>query len=50
MTIDIAATASGCDLTLTHDGVLPEYIERTKGGWAAILGALATELDRPARA
>ena len=50
VTIDIAATASGCDLTLTHDGVLPEYIERTKGGWAAILGALATELDRPARA
>jgi uncharacterized protein YndB with AHSA1/START domain len=46
VTIEIAARGVGCEVTLTHDGVLPDYADRTKGGWAAILAALAGELDR----
>ncbi len=30
----------GCELALTHEGVLPDYGERTKEGWATILGNL----------
>jgi uncharacterized protein YndB with AHSA1/START domain len=41
VTIDIAPTATGCDLTLTHDGVLPEWASQTKEGWGKILEQLA---------
>jgi uncharacterized protein YndB with AHSA1/START domain len=42
VTVDIAESiGGGCDLTLTHDGVLPEYVERTEKGWAMILEGLA---------
>jgi len=44
VTIDIVPLAEGCELTLTHEGVLPEYIERTKDGWAGILDGLAVTL------
>lgn len=37
ITIDIAASAKGCDLTLTQIGTLPEYEERTIHGWTTIL-------------
>jgi uncharacterized protein YndB with AHSA1/START domain len=40
VTIDIAPTASGCTLTLTHEGVLPEWAERTQEGWGMILAGL----------
>ena len=39
--IDIVARDLGCELTLTHEGVLPEYLERSKAGWAMILEKLA---------
>lgn len=42
--IDIVPRETGCELTLTHEGVLPEYTDRTSAGWAAILGCLATNL------
>jgi uncharacterized protein YndB with AHSA1/START domain len=42
--IDIAARDTGCELTLTHEGVLPEYADRTQGGWTMILGTLAKAL------
>jgi uncharacterized protein YndB with AHSA1/START domain len=35
--IDIAPAGEGCDLTLTHTGVLPEFVEQTREGWEAIL-------------
>src|SRR3979490_1258790 len=35
--IDIVPRETGCELTLTHEGVLPEYAERTQGGWTEIL-------------
>jgi uncharacterized protein YndB with AHSA1/START domain len=39
--IDIVAVDTGCELTLTHEGLLPEYIDRGKAGWAMILEKLA---------
>jgi uncharacterized protein YndB with AHSA1/START domain len=40
VTIEIAATTGGCTLTLTHEGVLPEWAERTQEGWGMILNGL----------
>jgi uncharacterized protein YndB with AHSA1/START domain len=44
--IDIVPAGKGCDLTLVHQGVLPEYADRAESGWLAILDALAAELAR----
>jgi uncharacterized protein YndB with AHSA1/START domain len=41
VTIEVVSLDGGCELTLTHDGVLPEYEARTVEGWSSILGALA---------
>ena len=41
VTIEIASTGSGCELALTHDGVLPEYQNATTNGWTTLLGSLA---------
>jgi uncharacterized protein YndB with AHSA1/START domain len=45
VTIDIAPLASGCELTLTHEGVPHEYRESGKSGWTMILGGLARLVD-----
>jgi uncharacterized protein YndB with AHSA1/START domain len=42
--VEIAPLDTGCQLTLTHEGVLPDYAERTKGGWTMILDGLAAAL------
>lgn len=34
----------GCDLTLVHEGVLPEYAVQTAKGWTGILEVLETAL------
>lgn len=44
VTIEITALESGCELTLTHNGVLPEYESRTQEGWGKILAGLAAAL------
>ncbi|WP_406694085.1 SRPBCC family protein [Singulisphaera sp. Ch08] len=44
VTVAILPLGSGCQLTLTHDGVLPEYVSRTEAGWGMILEALAKTL------
>lgn len=44
VSIDIAPTPAGCELSLTHDGVWPDYIERTRAGWTGILDGLARTL------
>jgi uncharacterized protein YndB with AHSA1/START domain len=50
VTIDVAPHGSGCELTLTHEGVLPDYLEATKSGWTSILGGLAASLaNNPTR-
>jgi uncharacterized protein YndB with AHSA1/START domain len=42
--IEIVPLVSGCELTLTHVGVQPEYASRTEAGWIGILEALAGTL------
>jgi len=42
--VDIVPRDSGCELTLTHEGVLPEWSERTRSGWSVLLDALAALL------
>jgi uncharacterized protein YndB with AHSA1/START domain len=44
LTIEIRALGSGCELTLTHEGVLPDYIASTTSGWNMILDHLAGTL------
>ena len=41
VTIDIAPAGAGSDLTLTHEGVDPEWEEKTRKGWGKILEGLA---------
>lgn len=45
VTIEIAASESGCDLILTQEGVPPEYLERNKEGWGGILAGLAKHIS-----
>jgi uncharacterized protein YndB with AHSA1/START domain len=47
VTIEIAPTGSGCQLTLTHEGVLPEWAEPSRSGWTMILNNLAESLANP---
>ena len=42
--IEIAPVGSGCELTLTNEGVLPEYADRVPQGWTMILGNLEKSL------
>jgi uncharacterized protein YndB with AHSA1/START domain len=42
--IEIVPRGNGCELTLTHEGVLPEYKDRTRTGWTEILCHLAASL------
>ncbi len=45
LTIDIVPSGDhGSELTLTQEGVLPEYEEKTREGWAGILEGLAGTL------
>jgi uncharacterized protein YndB with AHSA1/START domain len=44
VTIDIANSKDGSDLTLTHEGVLLDYKERTKQGWIMILDQLESKV------
>lgn len=44
VSIDIASTDAGCNLALTHTGVLREYANQTEAGWNSILDALAAHL------
>jgi uncharacterized protein YndB with AHSA1/START domain len=43
--IDIVATASGCELTLTHHGVPQEWQAPTTQGWTMLLGNLGREIN-----
>jgi uncharacterized protein YndB with AHSA1/START domain len=40
VTIEIASKDGGCELSMLHEGILPEYAERSQSGWAALLKAL----------
>ena len=39
--LDFRPAADGTDVTLTHEGVLESFAERTEGGWGMILDGLA---------
>lgn len=43
--IDIFDVNDGSELTLKHFGVLPEYREKTREGWATILRSLAVIVE-----
>jgi uncharacterized protein YndB with AHSA1/START domain len=45
--IGIVPDGAGCTLTLTHEGVLPDYASRTEEGWTRILDGLAAALGSP---
>ena len=45
VTIEIARFGKGCALTLTHEGVLPEYASSTEAGWNGILEGLAAAVE-----
>jgi uncharacterized protein YndB with AHSA1/START domain len=47
VTVEIAPLGAGCELTLTHEGVLPDYTSRTQAGWTAILDGLDAALTAP---
>jgi uncharacterized protein YndB with AHSA1/START domain len=40
VTLDLVPLPTGCELTLTHEGVLPEWQESGREGWAKILESL----------
>jgi uncharacterized protein YndB with AHSA1/START domain len=44
VSIDLKPLAEGCELTLTHEGVLPEWLEPSRQGWGMLLEALAGRL------
>jgi uncharacterized protein YndB with AHSA1/START domain len=46
--VDIVPADRGCTLTLTHEGVYPEYASRTEAGWTKLLAALDAVLDETA--
>jgi len=46
VTIDIEPVTGGCELTLTHDGVLEEYADKTPEGWGMIFDGLDRLLAR----
>ena len=46
VSIDIVPLGEGgCELTLTHDGVLPEWKSQTEQGWSGLLEGLARVVE-----
>jgi uncharacterized protein YndB with AHSA1/START domain len=45
VTVDFAEAPGGCQVTLTHDGVPPEYEAQTIQGWSTILESLERALS-----
>jgi len=44
VTLDLVPVDGGCELTLTHEGVPPEWRAQTREGWTMILAQLAGAL------
>jgi uncharacterized protein YndB with AHSA1/START domain len=50
VSIDLKPLPTGCELTLTHEGVLPEWLESGREGWGMILDGLSAHLADDATA
>jgi uncharacterized protein YndB with AHSA1/START domain len=48
VSIEIKPLATGCELTLTHEGVLTEWLEKGREGWVKILEGMSSFLSREA--
>ena len=48
VSIDLKPLPTGCELTLTHEGVLPEWLDRGREGWGKILDGLFAHLAKEA--
>ena len=46
VSIDLKPLPTGCELTLTHGGVLPEWRDRGREGWSKILDGLSAHLAK----
>jgi uncharacterized protein YndB with AHSA1/START domain len=44
VSLELRPDGGGCQLTLTHEGVAPEYVEGTRDGWSRILAGLEPAL------
>ncbi len=42
--VEIVPHGTGCELTLTNEGVLPEWASPTESGWTMILDGLAAAM------
>lgn len=45
VTIELKPQGNGCEVTLIHEGVLPEWLEASRSGWGMILDTLAARLQ-----
>ena len=45
VSVSFAPADGGCELTLVHEGVLPEYEKPSEDGWGAILSGLSLLVD-----
>jgi hypothetical protein len=45
VTIENRPEGNGCELTLTNDGVPPDYAKRNHEGWSRILAGLLPAYD-----
>ncbi len=48
VSVDLKPLPTGCELTLTHEGVLPEWLDRGREGWGRILDGLSAHLAKEA--
>jgi uncharacterized protein YndB with AHSA1/START domain len=48
VTIDFKPLPTGCELTLTNEGIPPEWVDRTREGWGMILDGLSAHLAKQA--
>jgi uncharacterized protein YndB with AHSA1/START domain len=46
VTVEITPMGTGCELTLTHENVLPDYSSRTEAGWKTLLSSLEAILGQ----
>jgi len=46
VSIDLNPLSTGCELTLTNEGVLPEWLDSAREGWGKILDGLNAHLAK----